>query len=56
MSREVSDQVLATHGDTGTTKLMADSGPGNAQLGTNVGSAFDLGRTSRLRSTSTASP
>jgi hypothetical protein len=28
--------VLATHGDTGTAKLMAHSGPGNAQLGTDV--------------------
>jgi hypothetical protein len=40
---EVRDQVLATHGDTGTAKLMADSGPGNAQLGTDVAQGSNLG-------------
>ena len=41
MHKEFTD--AATHGDTGTEKLMAHSGPGNAQLGTDLARGPTLG-------------
>jgi hypothetical protein len=39
----VSGRAAATHSDAGTPKLMANGGPGNAQLGTDLAEGPALG-------------
>ena len=46
----------ATHGDAGPAKLMADGGPGNAQLGTDLAQGPPWAYKSAARLTSTAPP